>query len=346
MKLGLLGFVGSTNKIVTRTSNLGIYRPESNRHIQDFNGNTRTYKYFGEFPLSFNSSVENSLRGLSFSSDGTYVYVMGDATNTVYQYTLNIPWDITSYSSVNPTQVKEVSDYLRSVTSQTYSLTSPQGITFNPTGTRMHILDNTGNGKIVQFTLSTPWMVNTATFPSTAFDSNRPIMVPTTNLGSFASSSSYDICFSSNGSFLYHLGIKPNSVMHVFTYSLKSGRTAFDIGTKTTSGLNYAFTSESNVSSLDANMRGITFNDSGSKLYLCGLTNSWTHQISLTTPYALNPTYSINNFSIRDALYDGSVVGHEGSPEGIFINTSNNNSDLYIVGSTKNKIYQYKLVLK
>lgn len=349
MKLGLLGFAGNSNSIGSRTNNLGIYRPESNRHIQDFNGNAKTYQYVGKFVLSFNGASETSITGLTFGSNGTYVYVMGGSTYTVYQYTLNIPWDITSYSSVNPTASRELTSYLMSQTGNIFNLTMGQGLTFSSDGSKMHVIDNNDN-KIVQFSLGTNWMVNTATFPTS---SPWPITY-TYNLGSgetFSTRDDYDLCFSPDGTLLFLIGRNSSpAATSVYKYTLNSGATAFDIGTTTTSGSstspNYTYSSKSSVSALDTAMRGISFNDSGSKIYLCGTTNAWTHEITLSSPYTFASSYSFSDVNLGNIFYDGSITGNEGSPQAVFINSQNNNSDLYIVGTSKNTIYQYKPILK
>lgn len=344
MKLGLLGFSGTN--ISSRTNNLGIYRPESNRHTQDFNGNAKTYQYVGKFPLSFSEATETSITGLTFGSNGTYVYVMGNGTDTVYQYTLNIPWDITSYSSVNPTASRELTSYLVSRSGNLFNLISGQGISFNSDGSKMHVIDNYDN-KIVQFSLGTNWMVNTATFPTS---SPWPITY-TYNLGSGETAGrrdDYDLCFSPDGTLLFLIG-RSSSVTSVYKYTLNSGATPFDIGTTTASDSstspNYTYSSKSSVNGVDPNMRGISFNDSGSKCYLCGLTNSWTHEINLSSPYTFASSYALGNLNIGNILYDGNITGGEGAPEAVFINTQNNNSDLYIVGVNET-IYQYKMILK
>lgn len=345
MKLGLLGFSGTS--ISSRTNNLGIYRPESNRHIQDFNGNAKTYQYVGKFPLSFSGADESSVRGLTFGSNGTYVYVMGDSFNTVYQYTLNIPWDITSYSSVNPTASKELSNYLVSRSGNIFNLTMGQGISFNLDGSKMHVVDNNDN-KIVQFSLGTNWMVNTATFPTS---SPWPITY-TYNLGSgetFGNRDDYDLCFSSDGTLLFVLGRNSNTgVTSVYKYTLNNFATPFDIGTTTSNSSstspNYTYSSKLSVNSLDASMRGISFNDSGSKCYVCGITNAWIHELNLSSPYTFQNSGGIV-LNIGNVFYDGSITGGEGAPEAVFINTQDNNSDLYVVG-VKETIYQYKMILK
>jgi hypothetical protein len=156
MKLGLLGFNSprSTNlELTARTKNLGIYRPESNAHIQASNGNISSYTVYTstQAQLSFGDNTETSLRSITFSIDGTKLYVVGDATNTVYQYSLSVPWDINSLTT-SPSEIKEISEYVRSRTSNLQTLQNPNGIQFNSLGTKMSIVDNFNN-KIVQFSL-------------------------------------------------------------------------------------------------------------------------------------------------------------------------------------------------
>lgn len=338
MKLGLLGFSGDSIK--SRTDNLGIYRAESNRHIQDSNGKIRLYQFYGQFQTltHISSTTVQTITGLTFKPDGTYVYVLSDGQNTVYQYTLSTPWDISTSSSL--TASRELDSYLRSRTGNSYSLTVPTGISFSSDGTKMHIVDNFDR-KIVQFSLSTPWLVNTATFTNTTTDNDRPLW----NLTS--TNSVRDLCFSSDGSSLFTLNTNTSNVMSVYRYSLNSGATAFDIGTK--GSPNYTVTEGINISGIDSAMRGLTFDTNGKKLYTCGLTDARTYELNLTTPFLFSPGV---NFDGRDIFYDGLLSGREGSPEAIYMNTTGNNSDFYIVGSSNafsgkvNIIYQYKLIQK
>ena len=217
----------------------------------------------------------------------------------------------------------------------------------------MYVVDNgggaiTGNdNKIVQFSLGTNWMVDTATFPTS---SPWPITY-TFNLGSgetVGSRGDYDLCFSADGTLLFVLGLN-SGVTSVYKYTLNSGQTPFDIGTTTASGQstnsNYTYSSKSPVTSLDPSMRGISFNDSGSKCYVCGTTNAWIHEINLSSPYTFVSGYTLSNLNIGNIFYDGYITGGDGLPEAVFINTQYNNSDLYVVGVNET-IYQYKMILK
>jgi len=72
------------------------------------------------------SAQDTYIYGVAFSSDGTSMYVIGNATDTVYQYTLSTAWDVStaSYASKN----KGVSG----------TVSSPLCITFSSDGAKMY----------------------------------------------------------------------------------------------------------------------------------------------------------------------------------------------------------------
>jgi hypothetical protein len=94
--------------------------------------------------------------GLRFNNDGTKLYVLGNGTKTVYQYTLSTAFDLStaSYDSVS-----------FSISSQD---TSPHDIVFNTDGTKMYMIGTT-NDSIFQYTLSTAFDLSTASYDSVSF---------------------------------------------------------------------------------------------------------------------------------------------------------------------------------
>jgi hypothetical protein len=191
MKLGLLGFTGNT--ITDRTANLGIYRPESNEHIQSFNGGPECYVKVGEsptfeLPIGSNADITGLFIGGDGADQGKYVFVYENTANCAYRYTLNTPWDISTLNTTSINGSRNLDQYLIDQTRGTdktninpsyvlgastagstlknyYELKDGQGIRFSPDGTKMHILDgNSGYCKIVQFTLNTAWDLSTVSF--------------------------------------------------------------------------------------------------------------------------------------------------------------------------------------
>lgn len=145
-----------------------------------------------------------SARGIYLSSDGTALFATDPYTNTVFQYTLATPWDIStsSYSGKSISVVAQV--------------TAPETVSFKTDGTIMYVGGSTGGGsnsKIFQYTLSTPWDVSTAAYASKLFDAISQIATLVA------------VFFSSDGSKMY-----ASSVSTAFVYQYTLG-TPWDIST-------------------------------------------------------------------------------------------------------------------
>lgn len=291
MKLGLLGYISDRKK------NLGIYRSESNTHIQSFNGNPDLYEYTGELPITFGGSTETVTTGIAFSSNGNYMYIVGDVTNTVYRYSLSTSWDITSSNGI-PTQSFTNSNIGR-------------GIYFSTNGDKMFIVFTSSIG---EYTLSTPWDLTTQTF----------IRFLSPNAGNL-----FDLTFSEDGKELYIIsttlpGTSGINTKYILKYSLS---TAWDTSTALYS--NYSI----NIASIEFSAQGVALDSNGKKIYFNGTTNAKIYEYDITTS------------SITNSTYIGSLRGHEQIPYSLFINTKNNNFDLYFIGD-KEIVYQYRLILK
>ena len=102
------------------------------------------------------SSQEAAPFGLFFKPDGTKMYIAGSTSDSVFQYSLSTPWDLSTatYDSIS-----------FSAATQDTAVT---GVTFTSDGTKMFISGST-NDSIFQYSLSTPWNVSTATYDSLSF---------------------------------------------------------------------------------------------------------------------------------------------------------------------------------
>jgi hypothetical protein len=102
------------------------------------------------------NSQETSPTGLWFKSDGTVMYVIGSATDSVYQYTLSTAWDVStaSYASIS-----------FSVASQE---SNPAQVNLSADGLKMWIIGSTGDD-INEYTLGTAWNVSTAVFENSFY---------------------------------------------------------------------------------------------------------------------------------------------------------------------------------
>ncbi|MCC6520913.1 peptidoglycan-binding protein, partial [Candidatus Nomurabacteria bacterium] len=87
----------------------------------------------------------------SFNTDGSSMYVLGGDNDTIFQYTLATPWDVST------------AEYDTLSFSVTREDTTPLSFSFNTDGSSMYVLGG-DNDTIFQYTLATPWDVSTAEF--------------------------------------------------------------------------------------------------------------------------------------------------------------------------------------
>jgi hypothetical protein len=125
---------------------------DAGNDINEYNLSTPWTVSSASYSQNFSvASQESAPNGVFFKTDGTKMFVVGTATDTVYEYALSSAWDISSasYSSVS-----------FSVGSQD---TVPTDISFNTDGTKMFILGNTGNN-VYEYALSSAWVVSSASY--------------------------------------------------------------------------------------------------------------------------------------------------------------------------------------
>ena len=106
--------------------------------------NIATSVYVQSFSVS---SQEIAPQAIFFKSDGTKMYVAGNAGDDVNEYNLSTPWNISTAT------------YL-----QAFSLSpalNPDSLFFNSDGTKMYVI---AGGAVYEYTLSSGWNVSTATY--------------------------------------------------------------------------------------------------------------------------------------------------------------------------------------
>jgi sugar lactone lactonase YvrE len=211
------------------------------------------------------SSQETDPQGLAFKADGSKMYVVGTANNTVYQYTTPaaVTWtdpDIAnaSYDSV-------------SFSVATQQINS-RGVTFKSDGTKLYVVGSDTN-IVYAYDLSTAWDITTATYNS----ENGSVNSQETN--------ATDLIFKPDGTKMYALGLTSDTV---YQYSLS---TAWDVST-----LSYDNKSIS-VASQDAIPTGIILKSDGTSFYMCGTGNDYIYQYDMTTAYDIS-TASYANKSV------------------------------------------------
>ena len=91
-----------------------------------------------------------TVRGVEFKTDGTKMYHAGRSNDGVYEYALSTAWDInTAVFTVKLSVVSQDND--------------PEDLSFSPDGIYLYIMGGSTDA-VKQYTLSTAWAVNTASY--------------------------------------------------------------------------------------------------------------------------------------------------------------------------------------
>jgi DNA-binding beta-propeller fold protein YncE len=120
-------------------------------------------------------SQDGTPLGMSFSNDGTKMYVVGGDNTSIFQYSLSSGFDLStaSYDSVS-----------FSVGSQD---TGPRNVVFNVDGTKMYVAGSTTDN-VYQYSLSSGFDLSTASYDSVSFSvgsqDTNPVSLIFNNTGS------------------------------------------------------------------------------------------------------------------------------------------------------------------
>jgi DNA-binding beta-propeller fold protein YncE len=217
--------------------------------------------------------------GMAFNNDGTKMYILGNAIDSVHQYTLSTAFDLStaSYDSVS-----------FSVAGQD---ATPADITFNNDGTKMYMV-GLSNDSLYQYSLSTDFDLSTASYDSVSLSVSGQDTSPSS------------IAFNNDGTKMYLTGSGNDSL---YQYSLS---TAFDLSTASYDSVSFS------VNGQDNDPLDIAFNTDGTKVYIVGSGSDSVHQYSLSTAFDLSTaSYDSVSFSVggQDAIPSGMAFNNDGS---------------------------------
>jgi sugar lactone lactonase YvrE len=343
------------------------------------------------------TSQDTSPLDMVFNNDGTKMYMMGTQNDSIYQYTLSTAYDLStaSYDSVSfsvagqsadpmeiainndGTKMYLLSGYLANRYVYQYSLSTafdlstisydsvsfdiasqannPSSVTFNNDGTKMYICCYS-NDEIYQYTLSTAFDLTTASYASVSLDVSSQDATP------------FGLSFNNDGTKMYLVG-RTNDTIYEYTLS-----TAFDISTASYNNVSFYVGNE------DAVPSSITFNSSGTKMYITGFINDEVYQYStaLTTAeldlstgsvFEITPTSDIQvtltnpaasgtssgatllldqqgygGYDVANGSYDNislSIAGQETQGQGLTFKSDG--TKLYVIGTNGDDVNEYDL---
>jgi sugar lactone lactonase YvrE len=194
--------------------------------------------------VSFNvAAQEGNAQSIEFNNDGTKMYVIGNGSQSVHQYSLSSAFDIStaSYDSVSFDVVSQEN--------------FPRGLEFNNDGTKMYVI-GIGSRSVHQYSLSSAFDISTASYDSVSFNVSGEEGGPA------------GVAFNNNGTKMYIIGYVGDEVNQ---YTLSTG---FNISTASYDSLSFSTLAQA------PNPFGITFNNDGTKMYILGTSSAGLHQYS------------------------------------------------------------------
>ena len=295
------------------------------------------------------ATQESTPQGLFFKNDGSVMYIVGETSDTVYQYQLSTAWDISTATYSQPT-----TKYF-SVAAQDLT---PTDVFFKPDGLKMYVLGNTGDD-VNEYDLSSAWAVSTATYLqnfsvsaqelapqglffkpdgtkmyivgsagdevneytlSTAWDISTAVFIQLKSI-SAQETNPQGLFFKPDGTKMYIIG---STGQDVNEYDLS---TAWDISTA-------SFLQLFSVSAQESVPLGIFFKPDGTKMYVCGISSiNNVNEYSLSTPWNVTTASFVQFFR---------VLPQTTNPTGIFFR--DNGLQMYVISSSSDAIWEYDLV--
>ena len=285
MRLGLIG--GD----VDRSSVSGIFTPEERVAYEKISGNIQNYIYNSKSKLV--SAQDTVPQDVFFSLDGTIAYIMGTATNTIFQYTLSTPWDISTATYASKSKLLDAP----------FGESSMQAIFITPDGINLYLLGSSVD-RVYYYRLTTPWDITTA-IRVNIYDAVTQV----------AAGTATGVKFGDNGTKMYIISSSTQEVVYQYTLS-----TAYDILTASYASKSLTITTQ------DATMTDIAFSSDGTKLYATGDTNNTVYQYTLSTPWDISTgSYATKSLAVgtQDATPRAFVFNDDGT-KGYLVGDANN----------------------
>jgi len=301
--------------------------------------NVTTASFVDSFSVA---AQDTNPQGVAFSSDGTKMFVVGNAGDDINEYTLTTPFNVTTAEFVDSFSVAAQE-------------TVPTGVAFSSDGAKMFVVGVTGDD-VNEYTLGTPFNVTTAEFVdsfsvqaqetspfglafssdgtkmfvvgesetdlneytlSTAFDVSTGIFVGSFSVAAQGTGPS-DVAFSPDGTKMFVVGFDGDDVSQ---YTLTNAFTLFP-----------AFVDSFSVTDQETDPQGLAFSSDGTKMFVAGAAGTDINEYTLTTPFDVSTAQFVGSFSVTDQ--DTDPAGLAFNPDG---------TKMFVVGIDGRDVNEYTL---
>ena len=253
------------------------------------------------------SSQDNNAQDVSFKSDGTKMYISGNGSDKVHQYSLSEAWDATTASYDN--------------ISTALGDTSTVGHTFSADGTKLYGWGLT-NDAVRRYDLNPAWDLSSSTFAHSSAS-----MSPETSLTS--------VRFNSDGTKMYAIGDQYNKI---YQWDLSP---AWSVSGKSYSNVDASLSTSTILS--ESNPRGLHILPDGSTIYVVGSNSGAIYKLGLTSAGDISGGYSYSVSTDR-YLYagDDGMISSDYVPG---LNVSADGTKLYLINGADDRLVQYSMGL-
>ena len=279
------------------------------------------------------SNGQNIPHGITFNPDGTKMFIVGASANRIIQYSLSTPFDISEATllagdhctftgdandgvqvvfnsdgsklflvdDANSGDDVEIYDLTTNYDVSTcsnsgnkdFSSSNLKGMQFSNDGNKLFLFDETTKYVIKQYSLSSPFDISSPTlvtkYNGTSSKTLKQLMDSSSNPHGFK--------FSSDGTKIYLTGSKK-----IFEFSLSD---PFDLS-------NVTFDGKADLSDQITKISGMTFNDTGSKLFVVDFDTGKTsdvHEYNLTCGFGvvkcIDPTANKDDVASVESQSEG-----------------------------------------
>ena len=291
------------------------------------------------------ASQDTTPVGLFFKSDGTKMYVSGNANDGIFQYSLSTAWDVStaSYDSVS-----------LDVSSQ---VTVPNQSVFSDDGTKVFVADGSIPYSVYQYNLTTAWDLSSGSYANVSFDlsaqgeSPRALFIGSDGTKMYTAGTTNDTVYQySTGSTTTtaNLDLSTGSVFEVTpTSDIQIGLSnPADSGTVSQATLlldgaagstydiaNASYVANMNVGNELTSVNGMEISSDGTKIYAVGRTTDKVFEYVLSTPWDVTTgSYNSVEFSVLSQTTYPTDIAFK--PDG---------TKMYICTSAEDKVFQYSL---